>query len=60
VRETAQALGVRFLLHKPVDEQALLDAIACVTQPVLPPILEHHRDCRRDHLPLRTPGTDSH
>jgi len=33
VRETVQALGARFFLHKPVDEQALLDAIAWVTQP---------------------------
>ena len=32
VRETTQALGARFFLHKPVDEQALLDAIAWVTQ----------------------------
>ena len=32
VRETAKALGARFFLHKPVDDQALLDAIAWVTQ----------------------------
>ncbi|HYB26988.1 MAG TPA: response regulator, partial [Solirubrobacteraceae bacterium] len=32
VRETVQALGARFFLHKPVDEQALLDAIAWVTR----------------------------
>lgn len=32
VRETTQSLGARFFLHKPVDEQALLDAIAWVTQ----------------------------
>jgi FixJ family two-component response regulator len=32
VRETTQALGASFFLHKPVDEQALLDAIAWVTQ----------------------------
>jgi FixJ family two-component response regulator len=31
VREAARALGVRFFLHKPVDDQALLDAISWVT-----------------------------
>jgi FixJ family two-component response regulator len=31
VREAARALGARFFLHKPVDDQALLDAIAWVT-----------------------------
>lgn len=31
VREMARALGVRFFLHKPVDDHALLDAIAWVT-----------------------------
>ena len=32
VRETARELGAQFFLHKPVDDQALLDAIAWVTQ----------------------------
>lgn len=31
VREAARALGARFFLHKPVDDQALLDAISWVT-----------------------------
>jgi FixJ family two-component response regulator len=31
VREAARALGVRFFLRKPVDDQALLDAISWVT-----------------------------
>jgi FixJ family two-component response regulator len=31
VREAARALGVRFFLHKPIDDQALLDAISWVT-----------------------------
>jgi FixJ family two-component response regulator len=31
LRESARALGVRFFLHKPVDDQALLDAISWVT-----------------------------
>jgi len=31
VREMARALGASFFLHKPVDDQALLDAIAWVT-----------------------------
>lgn len=30
-RETARELGASFFLHKPVDDQALLDAIAWVT-----------------------------
>ena len=32
IRETARELGAQFFLHKPVDDQALLDAIAWVTQ----------------------------
>ena len=32
VRETARELGAQFFLHKPVDDQALLDAIDWVTQ----------------------------
>ena len=32
VRESARELGAKFFLHKPVDDQALLDAIAWVTQ----------------------------
>jgi FixJ family two-component response regulator len=32
VRETARELGAQFFFHKPVDDQALLDAIAWVTQ----------------------------
>jgi FixJ family two-component response regulator len=31
VRESARALGARFFLHKPIDDQALLDAISWVT-----------------------------
>jgi FixJ family two-component response regulator len=31
VREAARALGVRFFLRKPIDDQALLDAISWVT-----------------------------
>ena len=31
IREAARALGVRFFLRKPVDDQALLDAISWVT-----------------------------
>lgn len=31
VRDMARSLGARFFLHKPVDDQALLDAIAWVT-----------------------------
>jgi FixJ family two-component response regulator len=31
VCEAARALGARFFLHKPVDDQALLDAISWVT-----------------------------
>ena len=31
VREMARELGASFFLHKPVDDQALLDAIAWVT-----------------------------
>ena len=31
VREAARAVGVRFFLHKPIDDQALLDAISWVT-----------------------------
>ena len=31
LREAARALGVRFFLHKPIDDQALLDAISWVT-----------------------------
>jgi FixJ family two-component response regulator len=45
VRETIQALGARFFLHKPVDEQALLDAIAWVTQ--LPAAAERLETSRR-------------
>ena len=30
-RETARSLGARFLLSKPVDDRALLDAIAWIT-----------------------------
>ena len=36
VREAARALGVRFFLHKPVDDQALLDAISWVTGTTAP------------------------
>jgi FixJ family two-component response regulator len=32
VREAVRALGARFFFHKPVDDQALLDAIAWVTE----------------------------
>lgn len=32
VRAAARALGARFFLHKPVDDQALLDAIAWVSE----------------------------
>lgn len=35
VRESARALGARFFLHKPVDDQALLDAIAWVSETAL-------------------------
>jgi FixJ family two-component response regulator len=31
LREAARALGVHFFLHKPVDDQALLDTISWVT-----------------------------
>jgi FixJ family two-component response regulator len=31
VREAARALGAQFFLHKPIDDQALLDAISWVT-----------------------------
>ena len=36
VRESARALGAQFFLHKPVDDQALLDAIEWVSDS------EHH------------------
>jgi FixJ family two-component response regulator len=32
VREAARKLGARFFLRKPVDDQALLDAISWVTE----------------------------
>lgn len=31
IRDAVRALGARFFLHKPVDDQALLDAIAWVS-----------------------------
>lgn len=38
VRERARLLGARFFLCKPVDDRALLDAIAWVTTPSAPAV----------------------